>query len=90
MQAATKPFQPVLLQLQEFAFGFVVFGDQASPGYIRIQILVEQHENALSIVHLVHGFLKEHQISFVAVAMPKLFFNDAGSLPSVVDATSTS
>ena len=37
-----------------------------------------------------HGFLKEHEISFVAVPMPKLFCTDAGSLASVVDETCTS
>ena len=32
------------------------------------------------------GFLKEHKTSFVAVAIPKLFFYDAGSLTAVVAA----
>ena len=30
------------------------------------------------------GFLKEHETSFAAVAIPKLFFFDAGYLTAVV------
>lgn len=36
------------------------------------------------------GFLKEHETSFVAVAIPKLFFFDAGSLTAVVAAAGAS